>query len=145
MLLLKFFLLYFYGCLFLLLLLPLGTTSSTPLVMLLLRLGRLGGLLSLWSLLLLTATLLVVLASICAFLLAMLSAVSVGLSCRHISSMHLPHEVVHKLGWVLLLVLVALSAPSWTTTSCRGLSFSVCLIESILVTIKRLILVDRCR
>ena len=156
LLLLRFLLLYFRGCLFLLRLLSLYAASSGPLLVLLLRLGRLRGLPSLRSLVLLAAdlamltclgALLLILALVGAVDLALASVrLSGGLGpggrCWRVSSMHLPHEAVHELCWVLLLVLVALPPPSCRAGSCLGLAVFVLVLPA--GVIQRPTLVRRC-
>ena len=144
LLLLRFLLLYFHGRLFLLWLLPLGAARSGPLLVLLPGLGRLRGLLSMRSLVLLAAGL-AMLACLGALLLVLalvrvlsLALAPVGLSrglrpcgrCRRISSMHLPHEAVHELRWVLLLVLVAFPPPPCRTGSYLGLAVFVLILSA---------------
>lgn len=144
LLLLRILLLYFHGRLFLLWLLPLDAARSGPLLVLLLGLGRLRGLLSLGSLVLLAAGL-AMLTCLGALLLVLalvrvvgLALAPVGLSgglgpsarCWRISSMHLPHEAVHELCWVLLLVLVAFPPPPCRTGGCLGLAVFVLILPA---------------
>ena len=127
-----------------------SAASSTLLILLLfLCLGRLGGLLG-WSLLaLLVAAFFDVLARIGTFLLAVLVFGFVCLpSCWHVSAVHLPHEVVHELGRVLHLLLVALSTSSYVrgAASGGGLSFIIVLLFRLIHSVvKTLTLFGRCR